>query len=142
MRSMRIRELWTLTEVLLVLSACAGCNGGTDTQPVEGKVTLDGRPLEQVHLIFYPVEANPAKPTRFIGLTDAQGHFAMRGDEGKFDGMPAGKYRVTLTTAVAAAGADETTPLPPERVPAKHRNQEFEVPAGGTTEANFELKSR
>jgi hypothetical protein len=93
-------------------------------------------------LIFYPLEADPANPVRFIGLTDANGRFVMRSDEGKSDGMPAGKYRVTLMTAVAGIDADETTPLPPERVPAKYRNQEFEVPAGGTTEANFELKSR
>ncbi|HEY3393455.1 MAG TPA: hypothetical protein VGK58_12160, partial [Lacipirellulaceae bacterium] len=86
----------------------------------------------------------PAKPTRFIGLTDAQGHFAMRSDEGDSDGMPAGKYRVTLTTAVAAAGADETTPVPRERVPAKYRDGslQFEVPEGGTQDANFDLKSR
>jgi hypothetical protein len=139
---MRIRELWNSICVVLALGVCVGCNGGADNFSVEGKVTLDGRPLQQVHLIFYPLEADPANPVRFIGLTDANGRFVMRSDEGKSDGMPAGKYRVTLMTAVAGIDADETTPLPAERVPAKYRNQEFDVPAGGTTEANFELKSR
>jgi hypothetical protein len=126
---MRIRELWTSIGVVLALCACVGCNRGADNYTVEGKVTLDGRPLQQVHLIFYPVEADPANPTRFIGLTDANGHFVMRRDEAKSGGMPAGKYRATFTTAVAGIDADETTPLPPERVPAKYQ-------------ANFELKSR
>ena len=140
---MRIRELWATVVVVVALCACVGCNGGADNYPVEGKVTLDGRPLEQVHLIFYPVEVDAANPARFIGLTDANGHFVMRSDERKSDGVPAGKYRVSLTTAVAGPNDDETTPLPPERVPAKYRNgTQFEVPEGGTQDANFDLKSR
>jgi hypothetical protein len=144
MGKMRIRELWSTIGVVLMLCACLGCNGGANNHPVEGKVTLDGRPLEQVHLIFYPVKADPANPARFIGLTDANGHFVMRSDEGKSEGMPAGRYRVSLTTAIAGVESDETTPLPPERVPAKYRDGklEFEVPEGGTKQANFDLKSR
>ena len=47
-----------------------------------GTVTLDGRPLGDVHVIFYPThtEANNQKSYRYTGLTDAQGRFVMRGE--------------------------------------------------------------
>jgi hypothetical protein len=127
--------------MILIAGACAGC-GGVEREPVEGKITLDGRPLADVHVMFYPQGASATDPTMFFGLTDQQGNFVMRAQADGPEGVPPGRYRVTLTTAVAKQDADETTPLPPERVPAKHRDQEFEVPNGGTTEANFELKSR
>jgi hypothetical protein len=133
-----------VTWLAIGLGVFAGCNGGVHGDPVEGTVTLDGKPLPEVHLIFYPVNNDPANHTRFVGLTDQQGRFAMRSDDGKSEGVPPGKYRVTLTTAVARPTDNESTPLPPERVPANYRNgkQEFDVPQGGNKQANFAMKSR
>lgn len=122
------------------LAASSGCQGGGN--PVEGKVTLDGQPLGGVHVAFFPAGASVNDPTLFRGVTDENGQYALRNPIENSTGAPAGKYRVSLTTAVAGPNDDETTPLPPERVPAKYRTQEYEVPAGGTPEANFELKSR
>jgi hypothetical protein len=138
---MRKLDSRLLAGLILITGACAGCEGGVKREPVKGKVTLEGRPLAEVHVIFYPADAGTTQTTRYTGLTDDKGQFVMR-DADRSEGVPAGKYRVTLTTAVAKPTDTETTPLPPERVPAEHRNQQFEVPAGGTSEANFELKSR
>jgi hypothetical protein len=126
--------------LLFGFALAAGCGSGGN--PVEGKVTLDGAPLSGVHVAFFPAGASVNDPTLFRGVTDESGHFALRNPIENSAGAPQGKYRVSLTTAVAGPNDDETTPLPPERVPAKYRTQEFEVPAGGTTEANFELTSR
>jgi hypothetical protein len=125
----------------LTLAVIAGCDA-RGWVPAEGKVTLDGTPLAGVHVLFFPVGAGVNDPTMFSGLTDATGHYVLRGQGGGPEGIAPGKYRVSLTTAVAGPNDDETTPLPPERVPAKHRNQEFDVPEGGTKDANFDLKTR
>lgn len=125
----------------LGIGCSAGCNGGEETVPVDGTVTLDAQPLPDVYVIFYPANSELTAQKRYTGLTDAQGRFIMRG-EAEAGGVPPGKYQVTLTTAVAKPTDTETTPLPPERVPLKHRKTEFEVPEGGTNEANFDLKTK
>jgi len=116
-----------------------GCQGGSS---VDGRVTLDGAPLEGVHVAFFPEGASVNDPTLFRGVTDAEGRYVLRNPVENKTGVPAGRYRVSLTTAVAGPNDDETKPLPPERVPAKLRDQKFDVPEGGTKEANFDLKSR
>ena len=125
----------------LAMAVAAGCTGG-GLVPVEGTVTLDQKPLAGVHVIFFPVGADVNDPTMFSGLTDESGHYVMHSRGGGPEGVAPGNYRVALTTAVAGPTDTETTPLPPERVPAKYRNSEFEVPEGGTTEADFDLKTR
>jgi hypothetical protein len=92
--------------------------------------------------MFYPQGASPTDQTFYFGSTDQDGKFVLRAGSDAPEGAPPGKYNVTLTTAVAPQNADETTPVPPERVPPKHRNKEFEVPAEGTNDAKFELTTR
>jgi hypothetical protein len=137
---MTIRRKYFILLLGFALAAGFGCQQGGN--PVEGKVTLDGAPLSGVHVAFFPAGASVNDPTLFRGVTDENGQYALRNPIENTTGALPGKYRVSLTTAVAGPDDDETTPLPPERVPAKYRTQEYEVPAGGTTEANFELKSR
>jgi hypothetical protein len=137
---MTIRSKYFILLLGFTLAAGFGCQGGGN--PVEGKVTLDGQPLSGVHVAFFPAGASVNDPTLFRGVTDENGSYLLVNPINNESGAPAGKYRVSLTTAVPGPNDDETTPLPPERVPAKHRDQQFEVPNGGTTEANFELKSR
>jgi hypothetical protein len=139
---MRLRKVWLPVCAAFFVAACAGCGGGL--VPVEGKMTLDGKPLEGAYVVFFPVGASVNDPTMFSGLTDARGHYEMRGRGGGPIGVLPGKYRVTLTTAVAGPNDNENTPLPPERIPAKYRDEfkEFEVPEGGTKDANFDMKSR
>ncbi len=71
-------------------------------------------------------------------------------------GAPPGKYRVSLTTAVADPSApvvpqrsssafySDEPPVLPERIPPAYRGGQltFEVPEDGTEEANFDLKSK
>lgn len=94
----------------LVLVGVVGCTGsGPDVQYVEGKVTLDGQPVEGATVGFSPVD--PTKGLAAVGTTDASGVFrltAMQGGEPD-SGTTAGKYKVTLTkTTVPVASAEET----------------------------------
>jgi hypothetical protein len=136
-------KAWLARWLALGFVIFAGCSE-RGLAPVEGRVTLDDKPLGGVHVIFFPVGASVNDPTMFSGLTDESGRYVMHGRGGGPEGVMPGNYRVTLTTAVAGPTDDETTPLPPERVPLRYRNNslEYEVPEGGTKEANFDLKSR
>lgn len=141
----RTRLLTALPPVLLFsLVACvAGC-GGESLVPLEGTVTLDGKPMAGVHVLFFPTEAEANDATQYRGITDNQGHYSLERASDDSVGLTPGTYRVSLTTAVIEGFSDELTPTPPERVPRKYRDGTltFDVPEGGTQEANFEMKSR
>ncbi len=61
---------------------------------VQGKVLVDGEPVENLHVAFHPLDdaKNPFCP---VGRTNSQGifHLTTRHDA---DGAPAGEYRVTF----------------------------------------------
>jgi hypothetical protein len=128
--------------LVLAIGFSAGCNRGEKRVSVEGTVTLDGQPLPEAHVMFYPQDASPTDQKLYFGSTDQNGRFVLRSSSDGSEGAPPGRYNVTLTTAVAKQDATETTPLPPERVPPKHQKKEFEVTDEGTKDAKFELTSR
>lgn len=131
--------------VILCAVVVAGCGGPASPQTVSGKITLDGAPLAAASLTMVPQDASikdPAFRGPFVGKTDDQGEFSIGpiGEPG--GGAPAGAYKLTISTAFVEA-FDENSIVPPERVPEPHRSGvDFEVPAGGTSEANFDLKSK
>ena len=63
--------------VLLVIVAAtsAGCRRLAETVPVDGKVTLDKKPLANATVMFAPTKANGPGP--FVGTTDDQGQFKL-----------------------------------------------------------------
>jgi len=117
-----------------------GCGGGSGLVPVLGQVTLDGKPLENVKVLFYVPGGGPE--TNYTAITDAEGKFSLTILEENQLGVAPGKYSVNLTTEHWAADALETDPPPRERVPRSQREHQFEVSDEGTEEANFELKSK
>jgi hypothetical protein len=145
-----------LKPLLVVLLLCIGCGPGEGRVPVSGVVTLDGQPLSGVHVMFDQPELDPKKNTGYTGVTDEQGRFELQAAVGEGSGAPPGKYRVSLTTAVADPTAPVVTrrtssgfysdepPVPPERIPPAYRGGKltFDVPADGTEKANFDLKSK
>jgi hypothetical protein len=119
----------------------AGCSGG-GLETVEGVVTLDGAPLPKAHVALVPSDPAATNKGPFVGDTDDQGRFSIGpiGDAG--GGIPVGAYRIMISTAYTTDGS-ETAVAPPERVPQPYpAGVDFEVPAGGTTDANFDLKSK
>src|SRR5262249_13969891 len=145
--SMRQRLL-----VGLVLVTLFGCGGQPyQVAQVSGKVTLDGKPLANASITFAPMATkenmNP-RPTP-TGLTDGDVHYKLTFDKST-PGAVVGKCGIYIPSVVAAGVTEEKDGGPPvkkvkDRVPAKYNlNTEltYDVPAGGSDQANFELKSR
>lgn len=125
---------------LLVL-ACLGCTpGGPAIEPVEGTVTLDGKPLPNASVVFVPEEDRPAGAT-----TDSQGHYVLTFTEGR-EGAVLGKHKVQIRTARDPGETPSGEPIPaaPETIPMRYNAKtelEFTVEAGKKNIANFDLTS-
>jgi hypothetical protein len=120
----------------------AGCSRAPQgIVPVSGRVRLGGQPLAGAVITFQPVsesaEADAAGGS--FGHTDAEGRFTLRLVEPNVPGAAVGRHMVTITTSAISPG-DESRPSG-ERVPVSWRNgsQTFDVPAEGTSAANFDL---
>jgi len=75
------------------------------TYPVQGMVTLDGKPVANATIVFKPVDASKFKwREQPQAKSDAEGRFTVFTYEAN-DGAPVGDYRVGI--AVLAAAEDE-----------------------------------
>jgi len=127
----------------LIAVAMAGCSPvPAGVVPVSGRVTLAGKPLNGAVVTFQPVRlASKTHPAAggSVGRTGVDGRFVLRLIEPDVQGAQSGRHAVTITTATVSGG-DDARPVG-ELVPAAWRDGSttFEVPAGGTDVANFEL---
>jgi hypothetical protein len=138
--------------ILVALALLAGCgSGGSGIAPVSGLVTLNGKPVAKVAVMFQPVAAPGAVnagPGSY-GITDEDGRYTLQlvGKETK--GAVVGKHKVRF---IAYPDAIDTTndrpqkrPKSASQIPAKYNDlegkMEFEVGASGTDSANFQLVS-
>lgn len=88
---------------LLSLAGCGGGDAGTAdrpaTVPVQGTVTLDGKPIEGATVTFMPAtQARPGQPAQghaAVSRTDAEGHYELMTFEAG-DGVVPGDYVVTV----------------------------------------------
>ena len=145
----RLRYLCALALITIAVSATSpGCSPSSDV-PVSGRVTLDGKPLPGVHIGFQPIakqgDQNPG--TGSYALTDPNGQYTLLLVEGEKPGAVVGNHRVEITARSEIPPNIDVPKRPPPRifVPAKYNQQSeltFEVPKGGTTAANFDLKSK
>lgn len=104
---MRLRGFLLLVWCLGALAWICGC--GADPlgrQPVSGKVTLDGAPLEKGSIGFQPVEGGITSS----GAVIAQGAYTISREKG----LPPGKYRVVINAIKPGTGQVE---LPPGGMP-------------------------
>jgi hypothetical protein len=138
-----------------LLAAVVGCSGGPKYAPVSGVVMLDGKPYPKAVVSFQPVatEGNPNPGRGSSAYTDENGRFVLMGDN-DVDGAVVGKHLVRIMTrgndvvgqSPEGGSPDETPlkrevdPIPPEwnALSKKH----FDVPSGGTDQANFDIVSR
>ena len=124
----------------------SGCRPTSNLVPVEGIITLGGTPLADATIVLHPVTAAGAGP--YSGTTNAAGKFSLApsGSPG-LSGAEVGTYRLTISTLKLAPtdGGDDAKQqiLAEERVPDEYRvgDMRFEVPAGGTDQANFDIMS-
>jgi hypothetical protein len=138
------KTFYAMVWALIGLASGVGCS---DENPglvsVEGSVTLDGRAMPRVQLIFDRPELSPNENKPYAGKTNDDGRYSLRSLVDDQAGAPPGKYRVSLTTSVAEPPYREDAPLPPERIPRQYRQGKltFVVPEAGAKDANFHLKS-
>jgi hypothetical protein len=127
--------------LLIIVQTSAGCGHLGQTVPVEGKVTLDKKPLANATVMFAPTKATGPGP--FVGTTDDQGQFKLGVLESSRAGAAVGGYSVIIAT-VKSDPNENSIQAKKEIVPAEYRNgsKRYEVPPGGTKEANFDMKSR
>jgi hypothetical protein len=136
-----------LTPVALFLFI-AGCSAPT-TAPVSGRITLDEKPLANATVIFQPISENSNPGPGSQGKTDRNGNFTLTlMKKGEPIGAIVGNHKVSIT---AYEGHDGTVPssgsdmkFAKRIVPAEYNVNStltFEVPAGGSASANFDLKS-
>src|SRR5947209_19745243 len=86
-----------------------GC--GSKYAPVSGKVTLNGKPLPNAHVMFQPV----GKPGSIeagegsAGKTNEKGEFTLTSSTGK-NGAMVGTHQVSISASEAQAGDRDTRP--------------------------------
>jgi hypothetical protein len=140
--------------VLLALTPLCGCNSKPySVAQVSGRVTLDNKPLSKASVTFVPMatQENQAPGPTAWGPTDAEGRYKLAFDP-QTPGTVVGKCRVYISGVLpdqAATNADRDTggsrKLPKDPVPEKYNKKTelvYEVPASGTDQANFDLKSQ
>ncbi|MBO0697846.1 MAG: carboxypeptidase regulatory-like domain-containing protein [Zavarzinella sp.] len=130
----------TWPAALAVVLAVAGCGGSTGR--VSGVVTLDGQPLEGATVSFSPVSAGEVGGS--TGKTDAKGRYTLRTVLGDSPGAAVGKHKVTIS--LYRENPNNPDQAGKELVPPRYSDPArteltFDVPAGGTDKANFELMS-
>jgi hypothetical protein len=142
--------MWTRITFVPFLALVAGCDSGNQFAPVSGRVTLNGKPLANATVSFQPVAQDGSRNAAVgsTGKTNANGEYTLVGSKGE-SGAWVGKHRVMITQLGEVVG--ESDARPPrggwplkEKVPAKYSNdskETFDVPAGGTTSADFALTS-
>jgi hypothetical protein len=131
-----------LTLFPFVTALLAGC-GSDKTAPVSGRITVNGNPLANASVTFAPIggKDNQEPGPSSAAITDADGRYSLRliGQEGR--GAMIGKHKVRIALQEEL---DTTTdePVKLKQLPLHYNGQtklEFDVPAGGTESANFDL---
>lgn len=146
---------WCWIVVLGVGLGCVltGCGGeGYTVAPVSGTVTVNGKPTANVLVSFQPMASesniNPGPGSQAV--TDASGHYELKlvvANEDRL-GAVVGQHRVRFYSADSKVlppdfdygSLDVAPPKPVDSVlPPGEEGKEvpFEVPAGGTTSADF-----
>jgi hypothetical protein len=132
---------------LLVVLGAGGCGASIATTPVEGTLTLDGKPIGKAVVIFSLDGEGSAGAARSVGQTDEQGRFRLRTESGQEGAVP-GQHRVTvedLSWYDAPRDAEgSVTKLPKRRFPAIYSDP-LQTPFRVTIQANsqpVELKMR
>jgi len=93
--------LWIVVVASIVVPFAGGCSRGPARGSVSGTVTLDGKPLSGVIVVFHPLE-HQAPLAR--GTSTETGAFILDADDGG-NGVVIGNYRVVVLDPQAIAGS-------------------------------------
>jgi hypothetical protein len=138
-----------LRAALIGLAPLVGCGGSSpyELAPVSGVVTLDGEAVPYTRVTFQPRstgDPTQAGPSSVAECDDA-GRFVLKTIPGD-DGAVVGTHTVRISSLGPPrdlSGDTNVGPPPVDAFPAEYNTNStltFDVPEGGTTEANFALK--
>jgi hypothetical protein len=141
------RKLACVFAITTIVISFLGCGPGNPQgrKAVSGRVTLDGAPIESGSIDFQPLQAGGTSSGSMI----TNGNYQMAEEEG----LPVGKYRVTITAAPPQPASlpagympgDDLPPAPPpkQKVPPEWnaKEQTIEVKPDGPMEFNFAIES-
>jgi hypothetical protein len=86
------------------LLLAAGCSRGPDLVPVNGRVTLEGKPVKDMIVNFQPQGETAGNGA--LGMTDADGRFTLT-DMRSAPGAHVGEYRVSFYPSLGSKKQDE-----------------------------------
>ncbi len=69
-----------------------GCGGGPKFAPVTGTLTQNAKPLNNVRIEFWPTADGP----KSTAVTDDQGRFTLKTEDGKQEGAMLGTHKIIL----------------------------------------------
>src|ERR1700730_17627912 len=98
MRTVAISHI-TLSGMILFMF---GCSQGPSTHEVEGKVMLNGQPLDRVEVIFIPDEKAGTVGPRSTAITDENGHYKLMTEDGKSAGAVVSHHRIIFNDLKAS----------------------------------------
>ena len=140
--------------LLAVCVLAVGCSGdGFKLAPVSGRVTKNGRPLANVRITLQPEGENPGPGS--AGTTDADGRYTLAVSSQQYTGAGAvvGRHQVRIGSILPGEGDRPTDPsvgspdgeplAGKELIPPQYNQDStltFDVPPGGTDQADFDLK--
>jgi hypothetical protein len=133
-----------LRPVVVVALVCGavGCSG-PKFAAVSGRVTLDGEPVADAVVMFLPVAPDgqvEAPGPGSMAVTNDRGEFTVKATTIGTTGAVVGEHRVAIAPNTPDGPVRRAKPIPTKY--ATNTPLRFTVPAGGTTEANFDLSSR
>lgn len=129
---------------VLLFSFAAGCSEkGPALGTVSGNVTLDGDPVEDAYVEFFPLFAGGTE-CRSAKKTDADGYFEMQYSVER-SGVLIGKHQVQISTRDWEKQPNGSNKEIPERIPGHYFGSdsilEFDVKEGENV-ANFDLAKK
>jgi hypothetical protein len=127
------RVLAALAAILALTATGCGNHGRPALGQVHGHVTLDGKPLVHVGVIFTPIDAAGRDAT---GLTDENGEYVLKYIRDDM-GAVVGKNRVKITKQLNHDPDSETVPVKYNRKTTLEREVK-----PGDNEIDFELTSK
>ena len=108
-------ERFVYPMLAIVVSTCLGCSQGTGDRvkvyPVEGQITLNGRPLEHAFVVLHPRSAGDPPLPAARAQTDLEGRFEVSTYDAR-DGAAPGEYAVTVQQHKLVKSGDGFTPGP------------------------------
>jgi hypothetical protein len=132
--------------VIVCLAATAtSCSSQYQVAPVSGRVTLDDKPLANVHVNFQPMASGKQNPgPGSHGKTDADGKYTLKVTFTRQEGAVVGKHQVRISGLGGESShqSDAGIVPPKDPVPPWYNRDTiltFDVAPGGTHQADFHL---